>query len=685
MYRSLGLLVLMAAVGGCATKPPATSTASSMEAAPTGAALAPPLIPREVLFDNPSRSSGQVSPDGRWLAYVAPRDGVLNLYIAPSDAPDQARPVTHDRGRGVRTFGFAYDGKHLLYPQDDGGDENFRIHAVNLLTGEDRVLTPAGSRAMIAKLTPKHPDAALVMVNDRDPQYFDPVRIDLASGRSERVFENSRFGDIMFDDDLAVRFAVQPTPDGGNTVHRRDGDDWQPWITIGADDALTTMPLGLTRDGSTLYMFDSRDRDTAALVSVDLATGDRRVLHEDARADVDDLLVDPRTGVIQAAGVNYLKTEWTVLDPAIADDLAYLSGLGEGEVMIASRTLADDRWVVAQMTAEHGTRYWRYDRARRHAEPWFHTRPALEQYTLAPMHAVEIPSRDGLRLVSYLTLPAESDADRDGIPAEPVPLVLWVHGGPWARDGFGFNSIHQWLANRGYAVLSVNFRSSTGFGKAFLNAGNLQWGRTMHDDLLDAVQWAIDRGITHADKVAIGGGSYGGYATLAGLAFTPDVFACGVDIVGPSNLVTLLESIPPYWGPMRAMFATRMGDPDTGEGRALLAERSPLHQAHRIRKPLLIGQGANDPRVKQAESDQIVQAMQSHGIPVTYVLYPDEGHGFQRPPNRLSFNAVTEAFLGRCLGGRVEPVGDAFDGATITVPHGAGFLPGLPEALAAKK
>lgn len=684
MIRPLGLLVIAAAAAGCAVSPaPTAPSADAAVAAPVAAAL-PDLIPREVLFDNPSRSGGQISPDGRWLAYVAPRAGVLNVHVAPAEAPDQVRALTNDRGRGVRGFGFAQDGTHLLYPQDEGGDENFRIHAVNLETGEDRVLTPAGARASLAKMSPRHPGSLVVMVNDRDPKFFDPVRIDLASGETSRLLENERFGSFVLDDDFQVLFASEPTPDGGSIVHRRVGNEWQPWLTIAQTDALTTGLNGLTRDGSTLYMFDSRERDTAALVAIDVASGERTVLHEDKRADIDDLMVDPRTGVVQAAAVNYLKTEWTVLDPAISDDLAYLSSLGAGEVSVTSRTRDDSKWIVAQSTAEHGTRFWRYDRQRRHADPWFHTRPDLERYTLSSMHALEIPARDGLTLVSYLTVPATSDPDNDGVPASPLPMVLWVHGGPWARDVFGFNGTHQWLANRGYAVLSVNFRGSTGFGKAFTNAGDKQWGRTMHDDLLDAVQWAVQRGIADADKVAIGGGSYGGYATLAGLAFTPDVFACGVDIVGPSNLVTLLESIPPYWGPMRAMFDTRMGDLDTEEGRALLAERSPLHQAHRIRKPLLIGQGANDPRVKQAESDQIVQAMQSHGIPVTYVLYPDEGHGFHRPPNRLSFNAVTESFLGRCLGGRVEPIGDAFDGATIEVPHGAEFLPGLSEALSAK-
>jgi len=262
-------------------------------------------------------------------------------------------------------------------------------------------------------------------------------------------------------------------------------------------------------------------------------------------------------------------------------------------------------------------------------------------------------------------------------------MVLFVHGGPWARDSFGLNRYHQWLANRGYAVLSVNYRASTGFGKAFLNAGNLQWGRKMHDDLIDAVDWAVKSGVTTADKVAIMGGSYGGYATLAGLTMTPKEFACGVDIVGPSNLITLLKTIPPYWESGRRQFAVRMGDQDTEEGRALLTERSPLSYADKIERPLLIGQGKNDPRVNINESQQIVDAMKAKNIPVTYVVYPDEGHGFVRPPNNISFNAVAETFLGKCLGGRSEPIGEDFKGASITIPEGAGLLNGVSEAMAA--
>ena len=294
-----------------------------------------------------------------------------------------------------------------------------------------------------------------------------------------------------------------------------------------------------------------------------------------------------------------------------------------------------------------------------------------------PMHALEIASRDGLTLPSYLTLPVGSDPDGDGRPDEAVPMILFVHGGPWARDSYGFNSVHQMFANRGYGVLSVNFRGSTGFGKDFLNAANLQWGLKMHDDLIDAVDWAIAEKIAKPDEVAIMGGSYGGYATLAGLTFTPEKFACGVDIVGPSNLETLLSTIPPYWAPLVKIFHERMGDPNTEEGRALLKAASPLYKADRITKPLLIGQGANDPRVKQAESDQIVGAMQQAGIPVTYVLYPDEGHGFAKPANNVAFWAIAENFLAECLGGRAEPIGDALEPSTAQIVEGAEYVQGL--------
>jgi dipeptidyl aminopeptidase/acylaminoacyl peptidase len=683
--NKIALVLAAGLLSACTGAPPPPPPPDAP--APGAGAAAPAevaLIPREALFGNPSRALGRISPDGRWLAYVAPRDGVLNVYIAPADQPDAARPITNDRLRGVRNYSFAFDGKHLLYAQDTGGDENFRLHAVDLDTGEDRVLTPEGARAGIAGLSPDHPGVVVATLNDRDPTYFDLVRIDLASGASERIVENTRFAGFTLDSDLQPRLATLSKDDGSGVVHRWQDGEWTPWIEVPQADSLTTGAAGYSRDGSILYMIDSRERDTSALVAIDTASGTPTVLHADPRADVNDVMADPATGKAQAVAVNHLRDTWTVLDPAIADDLAYLDTLGEGEIDVVSRTQDDQHWIVEQVTAENGVRVYRYDRAAKTASLWFETRPELAGHTLAPMRPVEIAARDGLNLVSYLTVPVQAGADAQGKPPTPLPMVLLVHGGPWARDSYGFNGTHQWLANRGYAVLSVNFRGSTGFGKAFTNAGDLKWGTAMHEDLIDAVTWAVDQGIADPKRVAIMGGSYGGYATLAGLTFTPDTFACGVDIVGPSNLITLLESIPPYWGPLRSQFTTRMGNPDTEEGRAMLVERSPLTHVDKISKPLLIGQGANDPRVKQAESDQIVEAMQARGIPVTYVLYPDEGHGFARPPNRLSFNAITESFLGRCLGGRVEPIGTAFEGATLTVPAGAEFLPGLPEALAAR-
>jgi dipeptidyl aminopeptidase/acylaminoacyl peptidase len=297
------------------------------------------------------------------------------------------------------------------------------------------------------------------------------------------------------------------------------------------------------------------------------------------------------------------------------------------------------------------------------------------------MHPVVIKSRDGLDLVSYLTLPPASDPDGDGKPAQPQAMVLLVHGGPWARDHWGLSPYHQWLASRGYGVLSVNYRGSTGFGKKFVNIADREWAGKMHDDLLDAVQWAVAQRIANEKQVAIMGGSYGGYSTLVGLTFTPEKFACGVDIVGPSNLLTLLQSIPPYWEPMLELFAKRVGDPRSEDGKKLLVSRSPLTRVNEIRRPLLIGQGANDPRVKQAESDQIVKAMQEKRIPVTYVLFSDEGHGFNRPENRLSFNAVAEIFLAQCLGGPYQPIGGDFKGSSIKVPAGADAIHSLPGAL----
>jgi len=642
-----------------------------------------PLIPREVLFGNPDKASVRFSPDGNKIAYLAPVNGVLNVWVGPGDDPKAAKPVTHDTYRGIRIYFWAYTNEHILYLQDKDGDENWRLYSVDLTTDQTGDLTPfKGVQARVQSVSPEFPEEILASLNDRVPQLHDLYRINITTGEKILIQKNEGFEGFVTDDNYRVRLGLRMTPDGGREVLKpSSGDDWKLFMNIPMEDALTTWPVGFDKSARILYMTDSRDRNTAALNSVDMETGEQTLLAEDPKADASDIIIHPTEKNVQAVAFTYERRQWEVLDQAISDDLAYLRTVAPGDVEVTSRTLDDRLWIVAYLMDNGPLRYYCYDHKKQSARFLFTNRKDLEGLPLAKMHPVTIEARDGLNLVSYYTLPVDSDSDADGLPEQPLPMVLWVHGGPWGRDSWGYNSWHQWLANRGYAVLSVNFRASTGFGKYFINAGNREWGAKMHDDLIDAVDWAIQTGIADSDRVAIAGGSYGGYATLVGMAFTPGRFACGVDMVGPSNLVTLLNSIPPYWEPQIELFAKRVGEHRTKEGRAFLTSRSPLTYADCIQRPLLIGQGANDPRVKQAESDQIVRAMQEKKIPVTYVLYSDEGHGFARPENRLSFTAVAESFLAKQLGGRYEPIDNAFRGSSITVPVGAEEIHGLAHAL----
>ncbi|MDB5433187.1 MAG: peptidase prolyl oligopeptidase active site domain protein [Caulobacter sp.] len=649
-------------------------------------AAAPPLIERTKLFGNPSRSQGRISPDGQWLSWLAPRDGVMNVWVAPAADPSKARPLTAEKTRPIRSYFWAPDSKSILFINDKGGDENFLLYGVDVTSGALKTLTPFEKTRVQMMGASRHiTDRVIVGLNNRDPRWHDVYSLDLKTGGLTLILKNDGFGGFDIDENLKVRSAYKARPDGGVDVYDVDGSTIAatPSESIPFEDAETTTSIGYTTDGKTRYWIDSRGRDTAAVIGEDMATHKKTVLAQDPRADVEGLMADPKTGRIQAYAVNYLKTEWTVTDTAIGGDMAFLRSKLKGEIAITSRTDADDRWTVAVDPVSAPSATYLYDRKAKTLTKLFTTRPELEGAPLAPMYPVEIKTRDGLTEVSYLTLPPGSDADGDGKPDKPVPMVLLVHGGPWARDSYGYNGLHQWLANRGYAVLSVNYRASTGFGKKYLAAGNLQWGLKMHDDLLDAVGWAVKSGVTTPDKVAIMGGSYGGYATLAGLTFTPTTFACGVDIVGPSNLNTLLEAIPAYWESGRTQMYLRMGDPRTPDGQAVLKAASPLFKADAIQRPLLIGQGANDPRVNKREAEQVVAAMKAKGIPVTYVLFPDEGHGFARPQNNIAFYAASEQFLARCLGGQAEPFGSALSGSSITVPEGAPLVPGLAEALAA--
>lgn len=698
--KSLSVLAALAVAGaGLMAGAPAASAQGRNDV---------PLIPRDVLFGNPDKASPQLSPDGSKIAFLAPLDGVLNVWVAPANDPEAAKPVTADKERTVRVYFWAYTNDHILYLQDVGGDEDWKLFSVNVNTGAttnltpfDEIIGPDGKpmtdptlgkklrpTAQVQEVSHKFPDEILVGVNNRDPRFHDIHRINIRTGEAKLVQKNpgmlggGMVAGYVTDDNYDVRFAQTFRPDGGADVFKpgEGKDEWVKFMEIPSDDSLTTSPLDFDKSGKILYLRDSRDRDTSALYAMNIETGEKTLIAEDDRADIGGVLIHPTEKRVQAVVTNYDRVQYRFLDNSIKDDFKYLRTVADGDVSISSRTLDDKHWLVTFVMDDGPVRYYRYDRAAKKASFLFTNRKKLEGLPLAKMRPVVVKSRDGLNLVSYYTLPVWADSDGDGKPNEALPTVLLVHGGPWARDSWGFNSLHQLLANRGYAVISTNFRGSTGFGKNFVSAGDGEWAAKMHDDLIDVVDWAIEEGIAAEDRVAIMGGSYGGYATLVGLTFTPDKFAAGVDIVGPSNIITLLDSIPPYWASFAEVFRKRVGDKNTEEGRKLLMERSPLTHVDKIKKPLLIGQGANDPRVKQPESDQIVQAMQAKKIPVTYVLFPDEGHGFARPENNLAFYAVTEAFLSQHIGGRYQPIDDELEDSSIQIPAGAELVPGLSDA-----
>ena len=614
-----------------------------------GSALAalPPLIPKDILFGNPERAQARISPDGTMMSYLAPKDSVLNVYVK-TIGKDDDHVVTNDTYRGIRAHYWAEDNKHILYPQDQGGNENYHIYSVDLTSGETKDLTPyEGVRAQIVAMDPNYPDQMLVSMNKRDPRLFDIYRVNLTTGDAELVGENP--GNIVGwipDNAFQVRGAVRVADDGGFDVLVRQAvaDTFQVLIHWGPQDG-DGEPYAFTPDDQALYVADPLGSNVTQLKEINIATKAEKVIASDPRVDVGGVMINPNSHQLEAVSFDYDKVRWQVIDPAIKADIAAVRDVFPGEFQIVSRDHADDTWLIAYSSDTKPTRYYSFDRKSKQGTYLFTTRPELEDYTLAPMEFVEVTTRDSLTLPCYLTFPV-------GVDHKDLPLVLNVHGGPWARDTWGYNPEVQWMANRGYAVLQVNYRGSTGFGKEFLHAGDKEWGRKMQNDLTDAVRWAIDKGYADPAKVCIYGGSYGGYAALAGAAFTPDLYTCAVDIVGPSNIMTLIASVPPYWEPMLKLFYQRVGDPNTEE--ALLKQRSPLFSADKIHIPMLIGQGANDPRVKQAESEQIVAALKANEQYVEYVVYPDEGHGFARPENRLDFYNRTEKFLNRYLGGRVE-------------------------------
>ncbi len=608
------------------------------------------LIPRQVLYGNPERAMPRLSPDGARLAWIAPHNDVLNVWLAPISTQsgldlDQAQAVTADTDRGIRTFAWAHDNRHLLYLQDTGGDENFRLYDVDLETMERRDLTPFDNvQTQIVGLEPDFPTELLIGLNKDNPELHDIYRVDLVTGSLTKELENPGFIGWLSDSRLVVRCGFAMQPDGSMQVLVRDSadQDWRLFTSVPSDDALTTEPIAFSPDGKSLLMISSADSETARLVRLDLASGAEEVLAADPVADVSDVLLHRHTKEPRIVTVLKDRSDYVVLDQSVAGDLVAIRELHHGDPVFSSSDDADTTWLVSFLNDAGPVHYYLYDRATKTGRFLFEHQPQLSNYELAPMEPFAYQARDGLTIHGYATFPV-------GVSRTGLPVVLDVHGGPWARDTWGYNPNAQWLANRGYICLQVNYRGSTGYGKAFVNAGDREWGAKMQDDLTDAVAFAVEQGWADPTRIAIFGGSYGGYAALAGAAFTPEVYCCAVDIVGPSSLRTLIETIPPYWAPLVAQFHKRVGNPAVDE--EFLWSRSPLSRADQISIPLLIAQGANDPRVKQAESEQIVAAMKAAGIEHEYLLFPDEGHGFAKPENRMRFYAVAEKFLARYLGG----------------------------------
>ncbi|WP_405851757.1 S9 family peptidase [Streptomyces sp. NBC_00090] len=625
-----------------------------MTTAATVPTTPPPLIPRSVLFGNPHRMSPALSPDGERLAFLAPAaSGVLNVHAGPWRRRE-FRPVTADAGRGVRAFAWSADGSRLLYVQDRDGDENTHLYAVDpdAGPGSARDLTPfEGVQARIVSLDPRRPDRLLVGLNLRDPAVHDAYRLDPVTGELELAARDEGFSRWVADDRLRVRGALRPYPDGSTALLVRD-DETAPWRELhraGPEDAPALRPFGFVTGGRRLLLLSSEGADTARLLRVDTVTGQAEILYEDPEHDVEGVGVHPVTGEAQFVLVRRARNDIELLDPSLAADFAALRAAAPGDVSVLGRDRADRHWLVQHNTDDAPAGYRLLHRADdggpARTEYLFSHLPALEGRPLARVEPFSFTARDGLRVHGYLTFPPGAGRHR-------LPTVLCVHGGPWTRDQWGFRAEAQWLANRGYLCLQVNFRGSTGYGKEFTRAGDREWGGRMQDDLRDAVRHTVALGHTDPARVAVYGGSYGGYAALAGAAFTPGDYRCAVAVAAPSSLLSFIESVPATWGPMAAMLRRRVGSPETEP--EFLRARSPLFAADRIRVPLLIGQGGRDPRVRREESEQLVAALRRGGVPHEYLLFPDEGHGFVRPRNRLAFYAAAERFLAEHLGGRHE-------------------------------
>jgi dipeptidyl aminopeptidase/acylaminoacyl peptidase len=620
----------------------------------------PLIIDRELFFGNPEISGAQISPDGRFISFLKPYKDTRNVWVKRTGDPySAARLITNDTKRPVSQYFWSRDGKYILFAQDQGGDENFNVYAVDpaapAAAGSDvpaaRNLTAAkGVRALIYSVPRNDPDIMYVGLNDRDKSWHDLYRVRISTGEKTLLRQNTeRIAGWEFDNSGTLRLAVRTTDKGDTEILRVDPAGFTQIYSCTVFE--TCGPVRFTKDNSKVYMETNKGSpDLTRLVLFDPVTKSEQVVESDPlnRVDFGSATFSDLTDQLIATSYVDERTRIYWKDKEWEKDYNLIrSKLPGKEITPASSTNDERLWmVVASSDREPGERYL-FDRNTKKLTFQYQVFDKLPREALAPQKPISYTSADGLTIPAYLTLPV-------GVAAKNLPLVVYPHGGPWARDVWGYDPIAQFLANRGYAVLQPNFRSSTGYGKKFLNAGNLEWGQKMQEDLTNGVRYLVSQGTVDPKRVGILGGSYGGYATLAGLAFTPDVYAAGVSIVGPSNLITLLNSIPPYWEAGRIVFHERMGNPNTPEGRAQLERQSPLNSANKIKAPLLVVQGANDPRVNRAESEQLVIALRDRGFPVEYILAPDEGHGFARPINNLVLFATAEKFLAKHLGGRYQ-------------------------------
>jgi dipeptidyl aminopeptidase/acylaminoacyl peptidase len=673
--------------------PPSASVVQSASSMPAPHADAT-LIPRRTFFSTAGlRTYADVSPDGKWIAFNQDVDGVLNVEVAPWGDLSKAKGATHDK-RPVFNWVWAASSDTILYLQDTAGEANLHVYAASVATGETKDLTPYdGISARLQLVSPQHPGEVLIAMNDRDRKSFDLYRVDIRTGGRKLVEKNDGgFGapgapTFLTDDDFRVRLASKAVPDGSVTylVPGPKGTFDSTAFTVPFGDTKSMQLLGLDPAGRTLYLVDARGRDTAGLFAMDLAGKKETLLADDPKADVQEVMSNPLTHKPFLATVDYDRQRRIVVDPTMKTDEDYLSGLIPGASHWLHSCSLDMKRCIAEFEVSDGpSSFYAYDRTKKKAELLFVHRPALLGLELAKMTTRIITARDGLSLVVYVTLPPSADPDGDGMPDHPLPTVVRPHeGGPWWRDAWGWNRDAVWLANRGYAVVSVNYRGSIGYGKKFGNAGDREYGGKMYDDVIDTVRWAQQKGVADPQRTAIFGDSFGGFHALLGLGRDPDTFACGVDEFGIADLASWAAAVP-NWMVSPDDVARRVGDWRTEEGKKLLAAQSPITYASAIKRPLLVAQGLNDVSVKPEQSEGIVKLVQQNGVPVTYLTFSDEGHVFRRPESLLAFDAIMETFLAQCLGGSYQPVRDDFKGANLAVPVGADKVYGLADALKSK-